>query len=88
MTSTGDIVTSSTGMQKKCGLSSPLFVVIIEYLNIYTTTEGELTTKLWYMEDGALHARLTKKCCFGCENDWNTRKKTGLRLNWSKCFVN
>ena len=54
MTSTDDVVTSSTGTQQGCALSSPLFDRFIGYLNARLKKKG-LTKKLRYMDDGALH---------------------------------
>ena len=85
MTSTGDVVTSLTGTQQGCALSSPLFARIIGYLNSRLKKEG-LTTKLWYMDDGALH-RTPESVAWAARAIGTLGNKTGLRLNWAKCSV-
>ena len=86
LTTSGDVVRSSLGTQQGCGLSKPVFALLMQHIHEKIKDIPGLRTTLFFWDDTALvgtpsalatAAKIISECT----------SETGLRLRWTKCHL-
>ena len=85
ITTSGDIVKSSTGTQQGCTLSNPLFALTMEYISKKLVSKG-LRVKLFFWDDTSLVGS-PKAIAEAVETIRALYRVTGLQLRWKKCHL-
>ena len=84
LTTSGDVVRSSSGTQQGCRLSNPLFALLMQHIHEKIKDISGLRTTLFFWDDTdlvgapsalAIAAKIINECT----------PETGLRLRWKKC---
>ena len=85
VTQRGDLVKSSSGTQQGCGLSNPLFALLIRWINARLQHKG-LMLKLYYWDDAAL-VGTPEAVAWAAKQIERMETETDLKLRWNKCHV-